>query len=135
MNLPKNKEVLEDCIYILKVIKNMDYIDTTRYLFSNDLNTLELTDSMKVYFTKELISPLNEKLNKLSDEKDVMDNCHIDSLKTDIDNVIKNGFKKGNFESYRFILDEIICDDSYDLYKIISARIEKDKENLNSEFE
>ena len=176
MKLPKNKKVLEDCIYVLKVTKNMDYVDATRYLFSNDLNTLELIDCMKMYFKRELIAPLNEKLNELyskndmiddfdtddfqtyiddimSDENDFVDDLDEDNLETYIDNIvssenniiddleiyadniIKNGFKKGNFESYRYILDEIICDDSYDLYKIISSKIEKDKENLNSDFE
>lgn len=112
-----------------KKIKNINYIDAIRYLVSEDLDTLELKECMKAYFKRKIIEPMNRRLDEL-DEKGkeyTLRGFYCEYL----NEVFDDKFKHARGESYEFILKEIICDDSYNLWDIISNRIEKNKKSLD----
>ena len=129
MDFTENKAVFEDCIGIIKDIQNINDIDAIRYLVSEDLDRVDLTECMKFYFTEEIIEPMNRRLDELDEngEEYTLRGFYCEYL----NEVFNDKLKNGRVESYEFILNEIICDDSYNLWNIISDRIEKNKKNLD----
>ena len=129
MDFTENKAVFEDCVDIIKDIQNVNDIDAIRYLVSEDLDRVDLTECMEFYFTEEIIEPMNRRLDELDEngEEYTLRGFYCEYL----NEVFNDKFKNGRVESYKFILDEIICDDSYNLWNIISDRIEKNKKNLD----
>lgn len=129
MDFTENKAVFEDCVDIIKDIQNVNDIDAIRYLVSEDLDRVDLTECMEFYFTEEIIEPMNRRLDELDEngEEYTLRGFYCEYL----NEVFNDKFKNGRVESYKFILDEIICDDSYNLWNIISDRIENNKKNLD----
>lgn len=129
MDFTENKAVFEDCVCIIKDIQNINDIDAIRYLVSEDLDRVDLTECMKFYFTEEIIEPMNRRLDELDEngEEYTLRGFYCEYL----NEVFNDKFKHARGESYEFILNEIICDDSYNLWNIISDRIEKNKKNLD----
>ena len=130
MDFTENKAVFEDCVDIIKDIQNVNDIDAIRYLVSEDLDRVDLTECMEFYFTEEIIEPMNRRLDELDEngEEYTLRGFYCEYL----NEVFNDKFKHARGESYEFILNEIICDDSYNLWNIISDRIEKNKKNLES---
>ena len=67
MDFTENKAVFEDCVCIIKDIQNINDIDAIRYLVSEDLDRVDLTECMKFYFTEEIIEPMNRRLDELDE--------------------------------------------------------------------